>query len=117
MARKLVKLDHLDEHVLAFVNAEAQILGLTVERVVEMSQQSSQRCGTCGVGLTQGNSPFGWGRCNEHWNCDDCGVSRKAATAKERWLVLNSGSIPPQLCGKKNRMRSQANGQKTTTKS
>jgi len=34
-------------------------------------------CETCGIALNRENSPFGWGRCYEHWVCDDCGTKEK----------------------------------------
>jgi len=35
------------------------------------------KCEKCGLVLNRENSPFGWGRCTEHWKCDDCGTKEK----------------------------------------
>ena len=31
-------------------------------------------CRVCQIQLDKGNSRTGWGRCNEHYHCDDCGT-------------------------------------------
>jgi hypothetical protein len=46
----------------------------------------TDECEICGLLLNRENSAFGWGRCKEHWKCDDCGTREEVCMYTEALL-------------------------------